>query len=50
MYVSNFDLKILGVVLICAVNMYDFFQIFSQSLNLALGRMSQGDMKKVHVT
>jgi hypothetical protein len=32
------------------VNMHDFFQIFSQSLNLTLGRMSHGDMQKVHVT
>ena len=45
-----FDLKFLGVILICAVNMHDFFQIFSQCLNLNLGRMSPCDMQKVHVT
>ena len=28
MYVSNFDLKFLGIILVCAVNMHDFFSDF----------------------
>jgi hypothetical protein len=50
MYVSNFDLKYLGVILICAANMHDFLQIFLQCLNLDFGCMSHGDMQKLHVT
>src|SRR5215213_9375351 len=46
MYVSNFDLKFLGVILICVLNMHDFFQIFWQCLNLDLGRMSHGTCKR----
>ena len=46
MYVSNFDLKFLGVILICAVNMHDFFQIFLQCLNLNSGRKAHGDMQR----
>lgn len=45
MYVSNFDLNFLRVILICDVNMHDFFQIFSQCLNLNLGLKAHGDVQ-----